>query len=38
MKKNFLFAVLSVLLAGFWFGGTSLAACEAPSIACIENQ
>ena len=25
MKKNFLFATLTVLLAGFWFGGASLA-------------
>jgi hypothetical protein len=25
MKKNFLFAMLTVLLAGFWFGGISLA-------------
>jgi len=25
MKKNFLFAALTVLLAGFWFGGASLA-------------
>jgi hypothetical protein len=26
MKKNFLFGMLAVLLAGFWFGGASLAA------------
>ena len=25
MKKNFLFSMLAVLLAGFWFGGASLA-------------
>ena len=25
MKKNFLFSLLAVLLAGFWFGGVSLA-------------
>jgi hypothetical protein len=27
MRKNFLFAALTVLLAGFWFGGASLADC-----------
>ena len=37
MRKNFLFATLAVLLAGFWFGGASLADCEAPNIACIGN-
>jgi hypothetical protein len=25
MKKNFLFGLLAILLAGFWFGGASLA-------------
>ncbi|MBR4634109.1 hypothetical protein IKO50_04065 [bacterium] len=25
MKKNLLFAMLTLLLAGFWFGGASLA-------------
>ena len=25
MKKNFLFGILAILLAGFWFGGISLA-------------
>lgn len=29
MKKNFLFGTLAVLLAGFWFGGASLADCTA---------
>ena len=40
MRKNFLFAALTVLLAGFWFGGASLAtglACstESGAVACI---
>ena len=25
MKKNFLFGLIAILLAGFWFGGVSLA-------------
>ena len=33
MKKNFLFAALAVLLAGFWFGGASLAS----DLDCSEN-
>ena len=41
MKKNFLFGTLAVLLAGFWFGGASLAAditCEDDTaVACINS-
>jgi len=46
MKKNFLFGLLAILLAGFWFGGASLAedvakignwACGEPWITCYDN-
>ena len=40
MKKNFLFGLLAILLAGFWFGGASLAVdCDANTHeACINNE
>lgn len=37
MKKNFLFGTLAVLLAGFWFGGASLADCTDSHVACLNN-
>ena len=37
MKKNFLFGTLAVLLAGFWFGGASLAACTDTDVACLND-
>ncbi len=37
MKKTLLFSLMAVLLAGFWFGGVSLADCEA-SAELNENE
>ena len=42
MKKNLLFTLMAVFLAGFWFGGVSMASEPLPctsesAIACIDN-
>ena len=38
MKKSFLFGILAVLLAGFWFGGISLAECTESSVAKLWEE